>query len=519
MALAIDGSTPAVAVSTSNTTTTVTSGSFTPPAGSLLLIRWAWNTSASDTPAAPAITDSLGAPLTYTLLEHKTRAAGGAVDGQCAAWWAVVGSSAAMAITVTRGTGTNTQGGALHVTVLTGQDSVTPIGVHGKLGSTSAASIAQSYTAATTGGQGFIVTTDWDLLGAETAGAGCTLTNGGSGNAGPEISYGFLRRSSADDTSGVSNTLNVTIPGTSTNLSWIWVEVVPPGGASTLAGPPAQVVPAAAQLTRNRPAIVTPTIGPPQAIAPAPIAVAAQAQIPQPRLVAVSPAQLPSTTILPLTVSVVAEQFRPAVVTPVVLSPALLPPPAQPPVVYVVPQQCRPPAAPPIAATPTLLPSGAPVPAAPYWINPSSPQPMAAAIVNIAPPMLPQAPAPIVSISARPQPNLAAVIALGPAPLPQGAAPIVVVTSTWQPRTRQAFASQPAFLAAAAPALAPAPIAVASAYAARPGIRPFVLSPAQTATTCTCTTPRPFSGITSRPGSGTTTRPSSGTTPRPCTCT
>lgn len=231
MALAIDASTPAVVTQTNGAVATVTTASFTPPANSLLLIRWAANSDGGTNPSTPTITDSLGAHLTYTLIDWESRANSPARDGQAAQWWAAVGSSAAMTVTVTSGVAvlTNRQA-ALHVTVLTGQDAV-PIGAHGKAGSTSTASIAQPYTAQATSGWGFIAISDWDDKGAETAGSGCTLTNGGSGSIPGQISYGFLRRTLADDSNGVSNTLNVTLPGgSSTNLSWVYAEVLPAGG-------------------------------------------------------------------------------------------------------------------------------------------------------------------------------------------------------------------------------------------------------------------------------------------------
>ncbi len=224
MALAIDGSTPAIATVTNNSTTTVTTASFTPPAGSLLLIGWMWNTQAGDNPSAPSITDNLGAHLTYNLLDHKTHATSPTANGQAASWWATVGTSAAMTVTVTSGAGTSLQGGGLSVIVFTGQDSTTQIGAHGKDGSTSAASIAQSYTASATGGWGVIFATDWDAQAAMTAGTGCTLV--GSAND-VQITHGVVRRTTADDSNGSSNTLNVTLPGTSTNLSWVYAEVLP----------------------------------------------------------------------------------------------------------------------------------------------------------------------------------------------------------------------------------------------------------------------------------------------------
>lgn len=237
MALAIDASTPAVAVQTSNATTTVTTASFTPPANCIIYIRWAWNTLTAENPTQPTITDNLGGHLTYTLIDWQSHADSPNVSGQAAHWWAKVTTSAAMTVTVTGGSGTNGQGGALHVTVITGSDLTTPIGAHGKSGSASASSIAQSYTAQATSGWGFIGDCDWDLKGAETAGTGCTLTNGGSANAGTEITYGFIRRTSADDVNGNSNTLNVTLPATSTNLSWVYAEVVPAAVATATSSP------------------------------------------------------------------------------------------------------------------------------------------------------------------------------------------------------------------------------------------------------------------------------------------
>lgn len=229
MALAIDASTPAVATQTNGATATVATASFTPPSSSLLLIRWSGNS--TSLPATPTITDNLGAPLTYTLLDWQSRADSPTKDGQAACWWAQVGSSAAMTVTVTNQASSGFREAALRVAVITGHDTGTPIGAHGKAGSASAASIAQSYTAQATGGQGFIAATDWDALAAMTAGTGCTLE--GSGTPGGAVTYGFVRRTTADDSNGVSNTMNVTIGGTSTNLSWVYAEVKPAAAATT----------------------------------------------------------------------------------------------------------------------------------------------------------------------------------------------------------------------------------------------------------------------------------------------
>ena len=235
MALAIDASTPAIATQTNGATATVATASFTPPSSSLLLIRWSGNSQINTAPGAPSITDNLGAHLTYTLVDWQSRADSPTRDGQAATWWAVVGSSAAMTVTVTNAASSGNRHAALRVEVITGADTTTPIGAHGKTGSVNTAAIAQSYTASATSGWGRIVATDWDAGAAMTAGTGCTLE--GSGTPGSAVTYGFVRRTTADDSVGVSNTLNVTLGATSTNVAWTWSEVLP-AAATTTSDPP-----------------------------------------------------------------------------------------------------------------------------------------------------------------------------------------------------------------------------------------------------------------------------------------
>jgi hypothetical protein len=234
----IDSSTPAAAT---NAGATVAVTSFTPPAGALLLIRWSGNTGSASTPASPTITDNLGAHLTYTLLDWQSHANTPTRSGQAAQWWAVVATSAAMTISVTNHDPSDAAGNALHVTVLTDAGGTPTIGAHGKSGSASAASIAQNFTGTAASSWGFIGVADWTATGTETSGTGCTLINGGSGSIGTALSYGFHRRTTADGTNGGTTTLNVTLPATSTDLSWVYAEVVPPAGAAT-GNPPRSLV-------------------------------------------------------------------------------------------------------------------------------------------------------------------------------------------------------------------------------------------------------------------------------------
>lgn len=235
MAIAIDGSGPAIATQTNGATATVTTASFTPPAGSLLLIGWAGNSAPGVDPGSPSITDNLGAHLSYSLSDWSHLADSPTADGQAALWTAAVGTSSAMTVTVTNAASSGNRQAALKVWVLTGADTV--VGAHGKSGSISAASIAQNYTAQATGGWGFIADDDWDVKGAQSAGTGCT--SDGSADVGTAITYGFMRRTTADDVNGNSNTLNVTIPATSTGLRWAYIEIKP--ATSTIPWSPARL--------------------------------------------------------------------------------------------------------------------------------------------------------------------------------------------------------------------------------------------------------------------------------------
>lgn len=234
MALAIDGSTPTLATSS---TATVTSASFTPPDNALLVVAWAANNPTGSDPSAPSITDDLGVPLTYTLSNWRNRAdlSPNHVDGQTAIWTAPVPTSQPMSVSVTNGAASSRHA-ALKIWVVTGADPDTPLGAEGEASSLSAGSISQDYTAEATSSQGFMVACDWDTLGAMTEGSGCTFDH--TGDIAGQISYGFLRRTTDDGSLGATTTLACTLSGTSTNLSWVWVELIPAAVNEDLIDPP-----------------------------------------------------------------------------------------------------------------------------------------------------------------------------------------------------------------------------------------------------------------------------------------
>lgn len=236
MALAIDASSPAIATQTNGATATVTTASFTPPSGSILLVAWAGNSASGADPAStPTVTDNRGVPLTYGQAAWSHRGDTPNADGQAAIWTAHVTSSAAMTVTVTNIASSGNRHAALKVYVITGADTSNIDGATGKSGSTSTGSIAQVYSAQQTNAQGFIAVCDWDVMGTMTAGTGCTRD--GSAAVGTAITYGFLRRTSADDVSGNNNTLNVTLGGTSGNVRWAYVEIRVASGTDATATP------------------------------------------------------------------------------------------------------------------------------------------------------------------------------------------------------------------------------------------------------------------------------------------
>ena len=231
--LRISEASPALVTQTNGATTALITESFTPPAGSLVLALWSGNTEDLINPSTPTITDNLGTPLTYTLSDWQSHADSPTVNGQAAAWTAPVTTAVPMKVTVNNNAASNKQA-ALQVLVLINQNS-TPVGAHGKAGSSSTAIITQSYTASATGGQGFIALADWTAGGTPKAGTDCFLADVGDAGTIPtnQLSFGMFKRTIPDDVNAVSNRLNVSLAATSTALAWVYIEILPVAVGST----------------------------------------------------------------------------------------------------------------------------------------------------------------------------------------------------------------------------------------------------------------------------------------------
>lgn len=229
MTLAVDASTPAVASAPAGGGA-VTTASFTPPAGSLLLALVA-----VDAGAGGPITDSRG--LTWTKRVDASSSANSALTGDSAViWTAPVSTSAAM--TVTAGVAAPT-GSVLRVLVLTGAatNSIGKTGalyVNNEIWST-------TYTATAVGSLGFALWSDG--YGTEpvatAASTGCVVDSSvayrGSGSS---LTSATVRTTSGATSAGRTVTLGVTAPNAGASANVGYLEIVASTAPAAPAGQP-----------------------------------------------------------------------------------------------------------------------------------------------------------------------------------------------------------------------------------------------------------------------------------------
>lgn len=230
MALAISGTSPAAVNSTSTTAATITTASFTPPAGALLLVLWGGNASSvSNVPANPTITDSLGSPLAYSLIQLANPTTIGnttQVGGQAAIWTAAVGASAAMTVTVTNQAVSGKRQQMMRVIVLTGADTAAPVSSSGVGATTTAVSaFAQSYTPSRWGGSGFMAVCDWNNNTSTEPVAASGSTQSGGAVQGTGITVAFVYRTTFDDVPGVPNSIGIGSWTAPDPCLWAWVDI------------------------------------------------------------------------------------------------------------------------------------------------------------------------------------------------------------------------------------------------------------------------------------------------------
>lgn len=224
MPLLIDVSSPAM---TSTTARTNTSGAFTPPESPLLLAAWAGNSPGNLDPPAPTASSSPSQTWTQDAWD-RWGSGSPQQNGQAALFTATPsGAVGSTTVSVLNGASVDSFGSALQVYVIIGHDATTPTGASGGDRSNSPSSITASYTATITGGQGFMVVSDWNASDTTpwAAAAGCTIVN--KGTVSPEISYAVLRRTDPDGVEGATTSMGLTgLGGAATQLHWAYLEII-----------------------------------------------------------------------------------------------------------------------------------------------------------------------------------------------------------------------------------------------------------------------------------------------------
>ena len=223
--LVIDGSSPLAVVSS---TATVTGAPFSPPANPLLLAAWAGNSTPNVTPPGPPIPSS--SPSQTWLQDAWDHRGSGSptLNGQAAFFHSVIsGTPGSSTVSMLNGSPANGECGAvLKCYVLTGHDPVAPIGQTGGGRASSPSSITASYVASISGGQGFMVVSDWMATdpAAWSVGSGCTVVDYGIN--GIETSWMVLRRTDPDGILGVTTDMIVNGISGTTQIHYAYAEVI-----------------------------------------------------------------------------------------------------------------------------------------------------------------------------------------------------------------------------------------------------------------------------------------------------
>lgn len=229
MALALDASTPPAVTALDNVTgvhtVTLTTASFTPPSGAVLVIPFCTN-AVVNANSAYAVTDNLGVHLTYT---HLTQQGNNLNDVEVNVWWAAIGSSAAMTVSASyqvAGTATGSLA-LLRPLVFTGADTSSPIGATGggRGRTTNLSGPAAQYNSTRAASWGWVTYADWTASGIPTVPAGETVDS--SYHVTGDDSHAVIKNNATTTPSGTQVTLTTSTPTSALQLSWIYFEVLP----------------------------------------------------------------------------------------------------------------------------------------------------------------------------------------------------------------------------------------------------------------------------------------------------
>lgn len=222
MALAIDPSSPGYPGGSSTNATgvasgTATTGSFTAPAG-MLILALADAGSTGSGPIGSSISDTGG--LSWTLIGRSTAASNA---DEAVGWWAI---SDGAARTVSLSGTTNTAGKSVQPIVISGADTVNPIGATqiGTNGSTQG-SISKSVTTTRRESWAFMALSDWNAASDPVVSTGSMYSKTTFVFHTVDVTSGFLYNST---TVAVGGTLTIATSGPSNSQnSWMMFELLP----------------------------------------------------------------------------------------------------------------------------------------------------------------------------------------------------------------------------------------------------------------------------------------------------
>lgn len=204
-----------------------TTGAFTPASGEVLLNLGALDSVGGSNPAGPP-TASSSPSQTWTQLQWRQNSDGSpaGLDGQASIHRAVLASAPGSSTASLQNgvTGSSSNGLAARLLRFTGA-AASPIGANGKGGQAGGTSISQTYTP-TAGSMGVMAVCDWNAgsTAAVVAASGCTII--AKATIAGEVSYYFVRRTSAD---GVGSLGIATLPASGV-WSWAYAEVLAAAG-------------------------------------------------------------------------------------------------------------------------------------------------------------------------------------------------------------------------------------------------------------------------------------------------
>jgi hypothetical protein len=221
--LALDESTPAAV---KNNTQTLTTASFTPPAGSVLYICVMLNSTTGITNGEnylSQITDNLSTHLTYTL--QKQYGTASTNSALVYLYTAPVSTPQAMTVSITQNA-TNTAGNnaMLQVLVITGANSSSPVGnTAGAWGTTTNIS-GTVYNSSVNNSWSWLIYNDWNAEAVPTVPYGETVYGLYTNAA---LTAAVIENDSVTATSGTAVTLGTATPTSGVELAWLAFEMKP----------------------------------------------------------------------------------------------------------------------------------------------------------------------------------------------------------------------------------------------------------------------------------------------------